>query len=331
MTREVTLAATQCACSLDIPGNLDTAERLVREAAGRGAQIVLLQELFATPYFPITQEARHFDLAGPAEGHPVIARFSRLAAELEVVVPVSFFERAGQAFFNSVAVVDADGECLGVYRKSHIPDAPGYQEKYYFSPGDTGFRVWDTAYARIGVGICWDQWFPEAARAMALQGAEVLLYPTAIGSDPPAPDDDSRDAWRLVQRGHAVANAMPVVASNRIGVETAGGGPGGEARAGDAASIRFYGSSFVCDENGSLLAEASRDREEVVTATVDLDAARRHREAWTYFRDRRPELYGPLLSLDGGDGDWEVGPRGTLYTGIAGGYPQSDISPGRPI
>jgi N-carbamoylputrescine amidase len=292
MTREVTLAAAQFACSWDIPANLDTAERLVREAAGRGAQIVLLQELFATPYFPITQDTRHFDLAGPSEGHPVLGRFSKLAGELEVVLPVSFFERAGQAFFNSIAIIDADGEFLGVYRKSHIPDSGGYQEKYYFSPGDTGFRVWDTAYARIGVGICWDQWFPESARCMALQGAEVLLYPTAIGSDPPAPDDDSCDAWQAVQRGHAVANAMPLVASNRIGVESA---PGGEA------SIRFYGSSFIASQTGALLAEASRDREEVVTATVDLDAVRYQRQDWSFFRDRRPELYGPLLTLDGED------------------------------
>jgi N-carbamoylputrescine amidase len=293
MTREVTLAATQSACGWDIESNLATAERLVREAAGRGAQIVLLQELFATPYFPITQESRHFDLAGPAEGHPVIARFSRLAGELGAVLPVSFFERAGQAFFNSVAMIDADGAVLGVYRKSHIPDSGGYQEKYYFSPGDTGFRVWDTAFARIGVGICWDQWFPECARAMALQGAEVLFYPTAIGSDPPVPEDDSRDMWQAVQRGHAIANATPVVASNRIGLETA---PGGEP------SIRFYGSSFIAAGTGALLAEASRDREEVVTATVDLDAARYQREDWSFFRDRRPELYEPLLTLDGMSG-----------------------------
>jgi N-carbamoylputrescine amidase len=290
MTREVTLAATQFATTWDIPANLDTAERLVREAAGRGAQIVLLQELFATPYFPITQDARHFELAGPAEGHPVIARFSTLAGELGVVLPVSFYERAGQTFFNSVAVVDADGACLGVYRKSHIPDARGYQEKYYFAPGDTGFRVWDTAFGRIGVGICWDQWFPESARAMALQGADVLLYPTAIGTDPPTPDDDSRDAWQTVQRGHAVANAVPVVAANRVGVEEAEGGE---------TTIRFYGSSFIADEAGTLLAAASRDREEVVCAAVDLDAVRRHREYWTYFRDRRPDLYEPLLTLDG--------------------------------
>jgi N-carbamoylputrescine amidase len=290
MTREVTLAATQSACTWDIPANLDAAERLVREAAGRGAQIVLLQELFATPYFPITQDTRHFELAGAAQGHPVIARFGRLAGELGVVLPVSFFERAGQAFFNSVAIIDADGALLGVYRKSHIPDSGGYQEKYYFSPGDTGFRVWDTAYARLGVGICWDQWFPESARAMALLGAEVLLYPTAIGSDPPAPDDDSRDAWRAVQCGHAVANAMPLVASNRVGLEAA---PGGEP------SIRFYGSSFIASHTGALLAEASRDGEEVITATVDLDVVRYHREDWSFFRDRRPELYGPLGSLGG--------------------------------
>jgi N-carbamoylputrescine amidase len=290
MTREVTLAATQFACDWDTPANLDTAERLVREAAGRGAQIILLQELFATPYFPITQDTRHFDLAGPPEGHPVIARFSRLAGELGVVLPVSFFERAGQAFFNSVAIVDADGEFLGVYRKSHIPDSGGYQEKYYFSPGDTGFRVWDTAYARIGVGICWDQWFPESARCMALQGAEVLLYPTAIGSDPPAPDEDSRDAWQTVQRGHAIANATPLVASNRIGLEQAVGGE---------PSVHFYGSSFIASQTGALLAEASRDREEVITATIELDAVRYQREDWSLFRDRRPELYGPLLTFDG--------------------------------
>ena len=303
MTREVTLAATQFACGWDIEENLATAERLVREAAGQGAQIVLLQELFETPYFCITQDSRHFALARPLKDHPTVARFSRLAAELGVVIPVSFFERGGQAFFNSVAVVDADGAVLGVYRKSHIPDSGGYQEKYYFTPGDTGFRVWDTRYARIGVGICWDQWFPEAARAMALQGAEVLLYPTAIGSDPPQPDDDSRDSWQVAQRGHAVSNTMPVVAANRIGLETAGVDPAtGHAAAGAGTAelgIRFYGSSFIAGPTGALLAEASRDREEVVVATVDLDAARYYREDWSFFRDRRPELYRPLLSIDG--------------------------------
>jgi N-carbamoylputrescine amidase len=304
MTREVTLAAAQFACSWDSEANVGTAERLVREAAARGAQIVLLQELFQTPYFCITQDPRHAALALPARGHPVIARFSRLAGELGVVVPVSFFERAGQAFFNSVAVIDADGAVLGVYRKSHIPDAIGYQEKYYFSPGDTGFRVWETRHGRVGVGICWDQWFPESARCMALLGAEVVLYPTAIGSDPPLPASDSRDAWQLVQRGHAVANSVPVVAANRIGLETAtariperaGGTAGGEI------GIRFYGSSFVAGPDGALLVEASREREEIITATVDLDALRRRREEWAFFRDRRPDLYAPLRTLDGGGG-----------------------------
>ncbi len=288
MARDVTLAATQFACTWELEENLQAAERLVRAAAGRGAQIILLQELFETPYFCIVQDTGHFALARPLRGHPTVARFSRLAAELGTVIPVSFFERGGQAFFNSVAVVDADGSVLGVYRKSHIPDSGGYQEKYYFTPGDTGFRVWDTRFGRIGVGICWDQWFPEAARAMALQGAEVLLYPTAIGSDPPEPGDDSRDSWQLAQRGHAVSNAMPVVAANRIGLEAAG-----------ELGIRFYGSSFIADQTGAVLAEASRDREEVIVATVDLDAARYRREDWSFFRDRRPELYRPLLSLDG--------------------------------
>ncbi len=306
MSRKVTLAAAQFACTWDLPANLDTAERLVREAARRGAQIVLLQELFAAPYFPITQDTRRFALAAPAAGHPVIARFGRLAAELGVVIPVSFFERAGQTFFNSVAVVDADGAVLGVYRKTHIPQSGGYEEKYYFAPGDTGFRVWDTAHARIGVGVCWDQWFPESARTMALLGAEVLLYPTAIGSDPPVPDEDSRDAWQTVQRGHAAANVMPLLAANRIGMETApddadcatrADGAGGGCAA--ARAIRFYGSSFIASEAGALLAAASRDREEVVTAAVDLDAVRSFREDWSFFRDRRPEHYGPLLTLDG--------------------------------
>ena len=301
MMREVTLAATQFACSWEFEDNLARAEALVREAAARGAQIVLLQELFETPYFCITQDTGYFALARPLQGHPTVARFSRLAAELGVVIPVSFFERGGQAFFNSVAVVDADGSVLGVYRKSHIPDSGGYQEKYYFTPGDTGFRVWETRYGRIGVGICWDQWFPEAARAMALQGAEVLLYPTAIGSDPPEPEDDSRDSWQLAQRGHAVSNAMPVVAANRIGLEAANVDPatGHAGAAGTEIGIRFYGSSFIADQTGALLAGASRDREEVVVATVDLDAARYHREDWSFFRDRRPELYRGLLSLDG--------------------------------
>jgi N-carbamoylputrescine amidase len=206
-----------------------------------------------------------------------------------VVLPVSFFERAGQAFFNSLALIDADGRVLGIYRKSHIPQGPGYEEKFYFSPGDTGFRVWETAAGRLGVGICWDQWFPECARATALMGAEVLLYPTAIGSEPPAPGYDSQPHWEMVMRGHAAANILPLVASNRIGTETAPEG----------VDVTFYGSSFISDHRGQLLVKASRDTEEILTATVDLAEIAALRASWGLFRDRRPGLYAPLMSLDG--------------------------------
>ena len=219
MSRTVTFAATQMTCNWELEENLDRAEGLVREAAALGAQVVLVQELFATPYFCIDQDPRHFDLAQPIDAHPVVERFGRLAAELEVVLPLSVFERGRQAFFNSLVMIDADGDALGVYRKTHIPDAPGYQEKYYFSPGDTGFKVWRTRYGVLGAGICWDQWFPESGRSMALMGAEALLFPTAIGSDPPVPEADSRDAWQRVQQGQAAANLVPLVASNRIGLE----------------------------------------------------------------------------------------------------------------
>jgi len=291
MAREVTLAATQMACSWEIEANIDRAEGLVRAAAAAGAGVVLLQEFFETPYFCVDQDSRHMALARPVEGHPTVARFRRLAGELGVVLPLSIVERAGHAVFDSVVMIDADGSQLGVYRKSHIPDAVGYQEKHYFAPGDTGFRVWDTRAGRLGVGICWDQWFPEAARAFALRGAEVLLYPTAIGVDPPHPERSSVGPWQRVQQGHAAANLMPLVASNRIGVET-----------GDTVSIRFYGSSFIADHRGAIVAQASEDTEEVVTATFDLDEVRRYRDSWSMFRDRRPELYGPLLTLDGGEG-----------------------------
>lgn len=286
--RKVTLAATQMACTWEIQANLDKAEALVRQAAADGAHVVLLQELFETPYFCIDQDSRHVALARPVEGNPLIERFVRLAAELEVVLPVSFFEQAGNAYFNSVAVIDADGSMLGVYRKSHVPGFKGYQEKHYFSPGDTGFRVWSTRVGKLGIGICWDQWFPEAARCMVLMGAEVLLYPTAIGSDPDAPQDDSRDWWQRVQQGHAVANGVPLVASNRIGVET-----------GDEHTLTFYGSSFIADHTGAKLVEAGREEQTVITATVDLDAARAHRDRWCFYRDRRPDLYGVLLTYDG--------------------------------
>ncbi|MGQ0566809.1 MAG: N-carbamoylputrescine amidase [Gemmobacter sp.] len=287
--RNVTLAATQFACSWDLPANADTAERLMRQAAAAGAQVILLQELFATPYFCITERPEYLSLAAPAEGHPLIARFSGLARELGVVLPVSFFEAAGPAFFNSVAMVDADGRALGTYRKSHIPQNPGYEEKFYFSPGDTGFRVWDTAFGRIGVGICWDQWFPEAARAMALMGAEVLLYPTAIGSEPTEPGLDSAPHWTRVMQGHAGANILPVVASNRIGREVA---PEGR-------EVTFYGSGFIADATGGLLAQGDRTTEAVLTATVDLDATAALRRTWGVFRDRRTDLYGALGRLDG--------------------------------
>jgi N-carbamoylputrescine amidase len=289
----LSVAALQFACSWDLDANLERAERKVRAAAAQGAGLILLPELFATPYFCIEQDVGFLELAQPAADSPLLRRFGALARELGVVLPVSFFERDRNAFFNSIAIFDADGSNLGVYRKAHIPDGPGYQEKFYFMPGDTGFRAWDTRVGRIGVGICWDQWFPESARAMALQGAEVLLYPTAIGSEPPpAPPLDSRDHWRRVQQGHAAANMMPIVVANRIGVERARGGP-------EELQIRFYGSSFIADGTGAIVAEADREHEAVVLASFDLDALRQRRQGWFVFRDRRPDLYGPLLSASG--------------------------------
>jgi N-carbamoylputrescine amidase len=262
---------------------------MVRAAAAKGAQLVLLQELFETPYFCQDQLAEYFALAAPFDRHPLIAEMADLAKSLGVVLPVSFFERAGLAHFNSVAIVDADGTVLGVYRKSHIPDGPGYQEKFYFTPGDTGFKVWKTRIGTIGCGICWDQWFPEAARAMALMGAEILFYPTAIGSEPPpAPPVDSRDHWRRVMQGHAAANFMPLVASNRIGTEK-----------GRTSEMTFYGSSFIADPTGAIVDELSRTEEGIVVATFDLDEIARARASWGLFRDRRPELYGVLGTHDG--------------------------------
>jgi N-carbamoylputrescine amidase len=287
--RQITVAATQFACTWDLPANADRAEALVRQAAAQGAQVILVQELFAAPYFCIEQRPEYFALAAPMMGHPLIARFSALAAELGVVLPCCYFERQGQVFFNSCAMIDADGRVLGNYRKSHIPQGPGYEEKFYFSPGDTGFRVWDAAFGKLGLAICWDQWFPEAARAMALMGAEMLLYPTAIGSEPPNPDYDSQPHWEMTMRGHAAANIMPVVASNRIGREVA---PGGR-------EVTFYGSSFIADHTGQLRSKASREGEEVIVAGFDLDAIAELRGSWGLFRDRRPALYGALRGLDG--------------------------------
>ncbi|HVP86228.1 MAG TPA: N-carbamoylputrescine amidase [Rhizomicrobium sp.] len=287
--RKVTFAATQFACSWDAPANIAKAKEMVRKAAGHGANVILLQELFETPYFCQDQLADHFDLAKPFANHPVIAEMAALAKELNVVLPVSFFEKAGYAHFNSLAMVDADGSILGLYRKSHIPDGPGYQEKFYFTPGDTGFKVWNTKFGVIGCGICWDQWFPETARAMALMGAEALLYPTAIGTEPPpAPPVDSRDHWRRVMQGHAGANYVPLVASNRIGKEK---GQNGE--------MTFYGSSFIAGPTGEIVSELGRTEEGVAIATFDLDEIAKMRASWGLFRDRRPELYDTLKAHHG--------------------------------
>jgi N-carbamoylputrescine amidase len=288
--REVAFAVTQFAATDEVSANLDMAEALVRKAAGQGAQVILLQELFATPYFCKIQDPSFFAAAAPRQGNPMLARFGDLAKELGVVLPISFFEMAGQAHFNSVVMLDADGRDLGLYRKSHIPQNPGYEEKYYFSGGDTGFKVWDTAFGCFGVGICWDQWFPEAARAMALSGAEALLYPTAIGSEPADPGYDSSAHWETVMRGHAGANIMPVMASNRIGTERQ-----------HNTEVTFYGSSFIANETGQVMERADRDTSGVLIATFDLDAVAALRRSWGVFRDRRPELYGRLAGMDGGD------------------------------
>jgi N-carbamoylputrescine amidase len=279
--RSLTVAAVQMAMvDGDVARNVATAERLVREAAGRGARLILIPELFEDRYFCEDQRAEHLAKARPLSGHPTVEHFAAVARELNVVLPISFYERAGNELFNSCAIVDADGSVLGVYRKSHIPDGPGYSEKYYFRPGDTGFRVWDTAVGRIGVGICWDQWFPEVARALALAGAEVILYPTAIGSEPTEPTWDSAPHWQRVMQGHAGANLVPVVAANRVGVEV-----------GSRFTLEFYGSSFIAGPTGDKIAEADRNSETVLTATFDLDEVAALRRSWGVFRDRRVDLY----------------------------------------
>ncbi|UXH40759.1 N-carbamoylputrescine amidase [Pseudomonas promysalinigenes] len=285
------VATTQMPCSWDLPGNLERAEQLVRQAAAQGAQVILLQELFATPYFCIEQDHKHQALAQPYPSSPILQRFAALAGELGVVLPLSWYERAGNAFFNSLTVADADGRLLGVYRKTHIPNAIGYQEKEYFSPGDTGFKVWDTAFGRFGIGICWDQWFPETARCLALMGAEVLLFPTAIGSEPGCMELDSRDHWQVAMRGHAAANLVPVVAANRVGKEVAGSD--------ESLSMMFYGSSFICDHKGAMLTEADRASSGIWLHDLDLAGMREDRLSWGIYRDRRPQMYAPLLTLDG--------------------------------
>ncbi len=280
MSRLVNLAALQTHYGPDLQDNIDRTIALIRQAALAGAKIILPSELFQGPYFCTTQDERWFATAYPALEHPCVTQLQPIAAELGVVIPVSIFEREGPRYYNSVVILDADGKALGTYRKSHIPDGPGYQEKYYFRPGDTGFKVWNTRYAKIGVGICWDQWYPEAARAMALLGAEVLFYPTAIGSEPHDGTLDTRDPWRRAMQGHAVSNIIPVVAANRIGVEQGLGD-----------DQHFYGSSFIADHRGDLIADLSRTEEGIATGTIDLTFLDRHRAAWGFFRDRRPELY----------------------------------------
>ena len=282
--RKVTAAVTQMSCSRDREENLQKAEDLVRQAAEQGAQIILLQELFETRYFCQTQNFAYMDLARPLSENPAVKRLSVLAKETETVIPVSFFERYGNTAFNSVAVLDADGSVLGVYRKTHIPDGLPYAEKFYFTPGDTGFRVWNTRYGRIGVGICWDQWFPEAARSMALLGAELLCYPTAIGSEPTL-GIDSKAHWQRCMQGQAAANLVPVLVSNRIGTETEG-----------ESSMTFYGSSFITDETGGIVEEADRTTETLLVHTFDLDQTALRRREWGVFRDRRPEMYGILMT-----------------------------------
>ena len=277
---EITVAALQLALgAADEADNIAAVEELVVAAADRGAQIVLPPELFAGPYFCKVEDEALFARARPTAEHPSVRAMARLAKRLGVAIPTSFFERDGQHYYNSLAMIDAGGEVLGVYRKSHIPDGPGYEEKYYFRPGNTGFRVWDVCGTRIGVGICWDQWYPEAARAMALMGAELLFYPTAIGSEPYDAEFDTSAMWQRAMQGHSVSNCMPVVAANRIGEE-------------DGQS--FYGHSFVTNEWGDKLVEFGREEDGVLVATLDLATAAKHRAGMGFFRDRRPELYGRL-------------------------------------
>ena len=286
--RTVTIATTQMACGWDKQQNIDTATELVTKAAKAGANIVLLQELFETPYFCQVHDFDYFKLATSVADNAAINHFKALAKELDIVLPISFYEKSGNTFFNSVTVIDADGEILGTYRKTHIPDGIPYAEKFYFTPGDTGFKVWDTKYAKIGVGICWNQWFPECARSMALMGAELLFYPTAIG-DEPTLGIDSKGHWQRCMQGHAAANLMPVIAANRIGTETI-------SQNGNDNTLEFYGSSFITDGRGEIIQEASKDKKEVLTATFDLDELAIARRQWGVFRDRRPSMYGTLLT-----------------------------------
>lgn len=293
MNSLVNVACIQMSVSDSKSDNITKAENKVREAAANGANIILLQELFAGFYFCIDQKPEFFDWAESLKESEVVARMSGLAKELGVVLPVSFFERDGQAFYNSLVMIDADGRVLDLYRKTHIPDGPGYQEKYYFTPGNTGIKVWDTKFGRIGCGICWDQWFPELARTLALNGAELIFYPTAIGSEPPYPDLDSKDHWQRTMQGHAAANMTPVIAANRVGKEF-----------GENSFIEFYGSSFMTNGTGEKIAEAGRSEETILYASYDLKAIRHERRSFGLFRDRRPEKYDAIVT--GAGQTWEI-------------------------
>ena len=285
MTGEtLSIGIVQCALGGSRVENAERVLALVREAAKGGAELVVTPELLEGPYFCREEKDSFFEWARPVEGNVTLARFQAAAKELDVVLPFSFFEKAGNAYYNTLAMVDADGTLLGTYRKSHIPDGPGYEEKFYFRPGDTGFKVFETKAGNVGGAVCWDQWYPECARSLALLGADVLVYPTAIGSEPANPALDTRDRWRRAMVGHAVSNVIPVAASNRIGEED---------------GQLFYGSSFVAGTDGSFLAELGRDETGVRVVTVDLAAIRRERASWGFFRDRRPELYGVLTTADG--------------------------------
>ncbi|WP_455287887.1 N-carbamoylputrescine amidase [Vibrio parahaemolyticus] len=286
MSKAVKFAALQLTKSWDLEENLAKAKKAIREAAQNGANVILPQELFAAPYFCKKQEAKYFELAEETENCRLIKEMSALAKELGVVIPVSYFEKSGNTFFNSLVMIDADGTVLDNYRKSHIPDGPGYSEKYYFSPGDTGFKVWQTKFGKFGAGICWDQWFPELARSLALHGAEAIFYPTAIGTEPQDPTLDSRDHWQRTMQGHSAANLVPVVASNRVGTEVD-----------DGIETTFYGSSFITDHTGAKIAEAPREGETIIYAEIDLAATAKARHAWGLFRDRRPDLYTSVGKL----------------------------------
>ena len=290
MISNVKVAAVQMSCSDDREENIAKAERMVRQAASDGANVILLPELFELPYFCQEKNYDYYYLADKTEENPAVKRFMQVAKETGTVIPVSFYEKHGNAFFNTIAMIDCDGSLMGIYRKSHIPDDHFYQEKFYFTPGDTGFKVWNTKFGCIGVGICWDQWFPETARAMAVKGAELLFYPTAIGSEPIL-ECDSMPHWRRAMQGHAAANLMPVIAANRIGTEEV---VPCEENGGQRSALTFYGSSFITDQTGELVAEADRKTEQVILATFDLNEMQENRLSWGIFRDRRPECYGDI-------------------------------------